>query len=116
MTNFDSLSENDAAVLRTLFEPLPGAAKAILDQQLLNARREREAVTMIELEVDVPSAPPLDYPDGPLPGRAFVGDPENPIGEMLLWVTGGYLSLLEYAWLTDDVPIALPHPGDIRFV
>lgn len=38
-----------------------------------------------------------------MPVRAFAEG-----GEVLVWVTGGYLSALEYAWTTDAVPVAMP--------
>lgn len=37
-----------------------------------------------------------------LPG----GDPLE--GEILVWVAGGYLSGIEYAWFGEDMPTQLP--------
>ncbi len=35
------------------------------------------------------------------------------VGELLLWVSDGSLSALEYSWYTDEAPTALPDPGDV---
>jgi hypothetical protein len=50
-----------------------------------------------------------------VPVRAIVVGPgQDPTGEVLVWVTDGYLSTLEYAWYTDEPPQYLPLPADIR--
>jgi hypothetical protein len=66
------------------------------------------APTFVDLMVEG-SAPPADCPDGPVPGRAIVeGHDDEPVGEILLWVKNGYLDGLEYAWYTDEAPVAFP--------
>lgn len=70
--------------------------------------------TMLELAVpmDVRTVP---LPDGPLPVRAIATDEVGgPIGEVLVWVSGGYLSTMEYAWYTDDPPSDFPCPSVLR--
>ena len=71
--------------------------------------------TLLDLAV-ADSVKPSLCPDGPVPVRAFVnglnGETE---GEILVWVEDGYLSALEFAWFTDEVPISLPSPERIRF-
>jgi hypothetical protein len=54
---------------------------------------------------------------GPIPGRAFVeGTDGEPEGEVLVWVTGGYLSGLEFAWFTDEMPTEMPDADRVRLV
>jgi hypothetical protein len=36
------------------------------------------------------------------------------MGELLVWVEAGHLSALEYAWVTYDMPAALPPVDWIR--
>ena len=61
---------------------------------------------------DVPSADLV--PDGPAPIDAIVYDRAGePIGELLLWVSAGYLSALEYAWFTDAPPLELPDAAHV---
>jgi hypothetical protein len=67
-------------------------------------------VTFLHLTVpaDVPHA---DLPDGPLPVSAVVSDVDGrSIGEIIVWVEGGLLSALEYAWVTDEEPTEWPAP------
>ncbi|WP_228566516.1 hypothetical protein [Nocardia sp. SYP-A9097] len=50
--------------------------------------------------------------DGLLPVGAEVRDQSGEyIGEILVWVDGGYLSAIEYAWVSDDRPTVLPDPA-----
>lgn len=54
--------------------------------------------------------------DGPTPGEAWAYDASGqPLGTVLLWVTGGCLSALEYGWVTDDVPAELPPVETLRW-
>lgn len=60
---------------------------------------------------------PIDRTPGP---RATVlrdgSMPEteaNLIGEVFLWVEGGRLTDLEYWWVTDEMPEALPDPTQL---
>jgi len=70
--------------------------------------------TMLRLSVpeDAPSVP---LPDGPLPVRSIaIDEAGKPLGEVLIWISAGYLSALEYAWYTDDPPSDLPCPSMLR--
>ena len=54
-------------------------------------------------------APKADVPDGPMRVQGDVMDEEGePIGLILLWVTNGALSAMEFAWYTDDPPHEWP--------
>jgi hypothetical protein len=68
------------------------------------------------LELSVPDdAPSVSLSDGPLPVRAIATDETGgPIGEVLVWISAGYLSALEYAWYTDDPPSDFPCPSVLR--
>ena len=70
--------------------------------------------TMLELSVPAGTRR-AQLPDGPLPVRAIVNDEAGgPIGEVLVWISEGYLSTIEYAWYTDDPPIGFPCPRMLR--
>lgn len=62
-----------------------------------------------------PGAPPADCPDGKVPVDAVV---ESPSGEttgfILVWTEGGYLSTIEHAWVTDEMPDEFPSPERLR--
>ncbi len=71
-------------------------------------------ITMIELSVP-PSCDRAALTDGPLPVRAVALDGQGGfIGEVLVWVTDGYLSAIEYAWYTDEAPTELPPISQLR--
>lgn len=70
--------------------------------------------TVLELSVP-PGSERAALPDGPLSVRAIATDGEGELsGEVLVWVSGGYLSGLEYAWYGDDPPSDFPCPGLLR--
>ena len=71
--------------------------------------------TFLKLDVG-PEAPVARRADGPIPVRAFVDTPGGePVGELLVWVTSGRLSALEFAWVTDEQPTSLPTPDVVQF-
>jgi hypothetical protein len=92
----------------------PGAAQLL--QQLPAARVtaawDRESPSV---DIEVPeTAGKADVSDGPVPGRFPVrGSSGAHTGEILLWVTDGRISGLEYAWFTDEPPTHLP---DVRAI
>ncbi|CAM3619014.1 hypothetical protein [Smaragdicoccus niigatensis] len=60
------------------------------------------------------SGPRLDAPDGPLEVEVFVTSRADYRGEILIWITDGHLSGIEYAWITDNPPSTWPQPGQIE--
>jgi hypothetical protein len=70
--------------------------------------------TLLDLQV-MGEVGRADLPDGPIPMRAIVVAPDGePEGGILVWVTGGYLSAIEFAWYTDETPSELPGADRIR--
>jgi len=60
-------------------------------------------------------APAADLLDGPLPTIAWAYDAEGrPTGSLMVYVENGYLSDIEYGWVTDDPPTELPSADAIR--
>jgi len=43
-----------------------------------------------------------DLPNGPFPAQAFVPNSAEYQGGVIMWLTDGHLSGLEYAWITND--------------
>ncbi|HVQ95011.1 MAG TPA: hypothetical protein VMU51_28520 [Mycobacteriales bacterium] len=77
-------------------------------QQVPNIEVVGGPITMLDLRVN-PPAPTSPCPDGPVPGWAFVTESgRRETGEILIWVTAGYIDCMEYAWYTDDPPTHLP--------
>ncbi|WP_413101168.1 hypothetical protein [Streptomyces sp. Inha503] len=57
---------------------------------------------------------PAEIPNGVIPATGVVKDSSGElVGELLLWVSDGRLSALEYSWYTDEAPTALPDPHDV---
>lgn len=57
-----------------------------------------------------------DLPDGPFPARAFVPSSAAYQGEVIIWITKGHVSGLEYAWISDEPPAAWPGADEIEVV
>jgi hypothetical protein len=59
----------------------------------------------------------LEVADGELPAGSEVRDPAGAhVGEVIVWVKDGYLSALEYAWVTDEPPRRLPDVARMKLV
>ena len=105
------LSQEELAVMRHILSvPFPGAGE--LRQQLSAAKVAGNWAPAGSPSVDIFVAVdklPAQVPDGPVPVAAQVIDEQGEyLGELLLWVTGGRLSGLEYSWVTDEPPGQLP--------
>jgi hypothetical protein len=62
-----------------------------------------------------PSAPRADCPDGKVPVDAVVLSPSGEAtGFILVWTSGGYISTIEHAWVTDEMPEEFPPPARLR--
>jgi hypothetical protein len=110
---------HDAAV-RTL-------VKRLIEDQMFDGREELLAqvpflsvidgpVTDLALKVDPRAVPPSTFVSGPVPGCAWVHDANGqPVGTLLVWVDRGYISTLEYGWITDQPPTELPTVEQLRY-
>jgi hypothetical protein len=109
------LAEDEArALVRAILDHAPDIADE-LRAQTGSLRVVGGRVTMLNLAVD-PAAPIADVADGPLDVCPTVTDAAGVAeGELLLWITGGQLSALEFAWWTDEPPTALPDPSALVF-
>ena len=103
------------AVLLWVLRALPSQEAAqMLYLQSMVASIAGGPPTMLELAVPL-SCEPAPVPDGPLPVRAVAVDSQGQtLGEVLVWVSNGYLSTIEYAWYTDETPIELPPTSQLR--
>lgn len=109
------LSLSELAVVLWVLRALPDRVAAEqLYQQSIAAAVKGGPLTMLELAVP-PSVAPVSVSDGPLPVRTAAYDHDGtPLGELLVWMSGGYLSAIEYAWYTDAAPAELPAPSELR--
>jgi hypothetical protein len=109
------LGANERGVLLKLLDAATFEGSAELRAQVSAAVVVGGRPTFLKLGVD-PEAPVAPRADGPIPVRAFVdGAGGEPVGELLVWVTSGRLSALEFAWVTDEEPRSLPTPDAVQF-
>jgi hypothetical protein len=111
------LTQAELAVLRHILSAsFPGAAE--LRQQITAARAvgNWEPAGSPSIDISVPGDLPLaPVPDGPVPVAAQVFDDAGDyLGELLVWISGGRISGLEYSWITDEPPDRLPETGMIK--
>lgn len=64
------------------------------------------------VDLEVPSrVPEARIKDGIIPASGTVTDSSGRLfGELLVWVSGGRLSALEFSWYGDTAPTELPDP------
>lgn len=91
-----------------------GEAGLPLAVQARHARVTAYSPTYIDLDVPA-SCDPGTWADGPLDVKPLVTDQSGePVGEVLVWVSGGRMTLLEQAWFTDDPPTTWPSVESVR--
>lgn len=105
-----ALTKNDKALVEFLLRPdFPGVKelrKQLVATTVLGSV-DPESVSL-NLHVDQ-GATASTAPDGPVPGRVWAyAEDGSALGTLLLWVADGFLSAVEYGWVTDDAPTALP--------
>jgi hypothetical protein len=109
-----NLSSNEKALLARVVAEVEARGASNLAAQVNEATVIGGLPTLVDL--DVPrTLPSASIQDGPLPVRALVDAANGQVaGELLVWVRGGYLSGLEFAWYTNDAPTAMPPLERVR--
>jgi hypothetical protein len=108
------LAPAERGVLRLIIDQLPDPQRSQLLRQLEHTVVRGGPVTMLELGVAAELVP-MDQLSDPLPVRVLHQNPAGDmLGEVLVWTTDGYLSHLEYAWVTDEPPSEIPPPMEFR--
>ncbi len=110
------LTDREAEILRTVL-----SAEFAGAEQLRTQVSHTEVVATwgegspsVDLRV-TPGCAPANIVDGEVPVDAQVHDDEgNYIGEITVWTTSGYLSAIEYGWVTDTRPDELPSPWQLK--
>jgi hypothetical protein len=111
------LTANERGILEFMLVDAEVPGGAALRAQIPHARvvdSDPSLPTWLYLRV-TPDAPAADCPDGALPADVTV---ESPAGEttgfIIVWTKGGYLSAVEYPWVTDEMPSEFPSPDRLR--
>lgn len=72
--------------------------------------------TWLDLQVDG-DVRASNLGDGPIPVSAWAcDDAGDEIGTLLVWVTDGRLSAVEYGWVTDGMPTSFPALESVKIV
>lgn len=71
-------------------------------------------VSFYELDVDRAAAPTSPIEASRVPSNAWAYDGNTPLGTLIVWVSDGYISGLEYGWVTDEEPTDLPSAAQVR--
>ncbi|SFY51730.1 hypothetical protein [Streptomyces sp. F-1] len=99
-------------LVKLLSAEFPGAQE--LRCQLTQTRATRpwgSESPSIDLDVP-PGVPEAAIEDGIIPAIGTVTDDSGELfGELLVWVSDGRLSALEFSWYGDTAPMELPDPG-----
>jgi hypothetical protein len=107
------LEAAERGVFQKILSQDPSPCARDLLAQVQHVRVSGGIPTFLRLALTTPSEPSA-CPDGPIPVRALVGSEGDEDGEILVWVKAGFLSGLEFAWFTDEMPTAFPDPTLIR--
>jgi hypothetical protein len=106
------LAPHEREILLRMLEAASFRGASELRAQVQGARVVVDDLpTFLDLEVEGSFPPSAFDGRGPIPVRAYVGASDRDDdyeGELLVWVTNGFLSGLEFAWVTDEMPSGMP--------
>lgn len=102
------------ALVRRLLEQRAFRGRDVLLQQVPGIEYVSGPVTMMRLRVPRTYVAAVGVPS-PVPNSPTVmGQSGEMVGMLHLWLDGdGYVDCLEYSWVTDEVPTALPTPESL---
>jgi hypothetical protein len=107
------LSLVEHQLLSVLIDRYEADDRVSLRAQIASLRVVGGVSTLFEL-APVGDVPLADLPDGPLPIQAYVCDKNgSEAGEMIVWISSGILSGLEYAWFTETPPEGMPRADQL---
>jgi hypothetical protein len=107
-----SLTDNEAQLLMNILGVVEAGEK-LADQVGCAHVSDDSTPTFLRLVVE-DGAAATSFADGPIPGRFPVSRESELLGEILVWVKGGRLSAIEYAWVTDAAPTQMPEPSEVE--
>jgi len=108
------LTQAERGVLKKLLSVEFPGAEALREQIEIATVARAWGPESVSIDLCVPGDQnPASVPDGVLPLDAPIADASGEyLGELLVWVSGGLLSALEYAWVSDMPPRELPTPNN----
>ena len=109
------INVEEVEVVRSILAAADTADSAMIIEQLDGALVRPSTTWILDVKTSV-SSKGSDLQDGPLPVRAYVPNSATYQGEIIVWLTAGRVSGLEYAWVSDHPPTRWPRPEDIEVV
>jgi hypothetical protein len=114
-TSWRPISSEEAAVIQSILSRADSDRCGPLIADLDGALVTNDAPWILDVKVSN-DAEGVDLPNGPFPAHAFVPNSAEYQGEVIIWITDGHLSGLEYAWVTDDPPTRWPRADEMEVV
>jgi hypothetical protein len=109
------LTSQEEEVLLTILSKVRHPECEELKAQVPLALIPAKFTSMLHLDISS-SAKRAEIQDGLLPGRTYVeDDATGASGEILVWIGGGKLALLEFAWTTEVELDKFPSPAMLHF-
>jgi hypothetical protein len=109
------MSSEEAAVIRSIVSQADIRSSRPLLVDLDGALVANETAWILDVKVSNKGAG-ADLPNGPFPAQAFVPNSAEYEGEVIIWITGGHVSGLEYAWVSDNPPTRWPRADEMQIV
>jgi hypothetical protein len=111
MSETRSLTQAEARLLHKILQG--SGASEMLVEQIQHARVTGDSTaTFLRLAMRG-GQPASGVRDGPLTGRYPVGNQGQVLGEIIIWLRGGWLAGVEFAWVTDASPAGMPNADDV---
>ena len=109
------MSSEEDAVIRSILSQADIRLSAALIADLDGAIAANDTNWILDVKVSKVHDG-VDLPNGPFPSHAFVPSSTEYQGEVIIWITDGHLSGLEYVWVSDDPPTRWPRPDEVEVV
>ena len=114
--NVELLTAQVRALLRFVLDEADFPGRTELQNQAPSVIVTGGPLTMLDLRVTGPARASI-FKDGPIPVSIVAVDQAGvSMGELLIWVTHGYLSALEFAWWSKESPDKLPALNGLQVV
>jgi hypothetical protein len=110
-----AMSSEEAAVIRSILSHGEVRFTRPLIADLDGALVANETRWILDVKV-TKNDEGTDLSNGPFPAHAFVPNSAEYQGEVIIRITGGHLSGLEYAWVSDDPPARWPRADEMEVV
>jgi hypothetical protein len=113
--NWRPISPEEAAVIRSILSQADIRRSGPLIADLDGALVANETMWILDVKVSNKDEG-ADLPNGPFPAQAFVPNSAEYQGEVIIWITDGHVSGLEYAWVSDSPPTSWPRADEMEVV